>query len=128
MPRRVLNIIESAYRATLEEQDDTIIWLSYMLRGAGANLDVLLRGNAVNYAVAGQDASGLTFGQRRQTQPPRIDADVLKLIEQGAQMLVVAEDLTERGINLADLVAGIRTVKRSALSELCDSYDQVWHW
>ncbi len=127
MPR-VLNIVESAYRATLEEQDDTIIWLSYTLRGAGAELDVLLRGNAVNYAVVGQDASGLSFGERRQTQPPRIDADIMKLADKGVQVLAVAEDLAERGIEPSDLVAGIKTVRRVELAELFDSYDQVWHW
>ena len=128
MPHRILNIIESAYRATIEEQDDTIIWLSYMIRDAGAEISVLLRGNAVNYAVIGQDCAGLTFGARRQTQPPRLDADLLKLMDKGVPVMAVAEDLAERGIAPAELVAGITTIARDGLANLLDAHDRVWHW
>jgi intracellular sulfur oxidation DsrE/DsrF family protein len=128
MARKILSIIETAYRATLEEQDDTVVWLTHAMRAAGADLSVVLRGNAVNYAVAGQDASGLSFGERRQTQPPRIDGDVMKLIDKGVPVLAVAEDLAERGIEASELIAGIRTVKRSGLAGLFGSYDQIWHW
>jgi hypothetical protein len=71
-----LNIIECAYRATIEEQDDTIVWLTHAMQSAGGDLAVLLRGNAVNYAVRGQNAAGLAFGAWRQTQPPRLAADI----------------------------------------------------
>jgi len=76
---KVLNIVEAAYRGTLEEQDDTIVWFCHAMKGANADIDVLLRGNAVNYAVKAQDASGLAFGGAEQTQPPKLADDLAKL-------------------------------------------------
>jgi sulfur transfer complex TusBCD TusB component (DsrH family) len=126
--KKILSIIATAYRATIEEQDDPIVWLSHAMKGAGADLDVLLRGNAVNYAVRGQDASGLAFGDRRQTQPPRIDHDVAKLITRGVRVFLVEEDLTARGIESSSLIAGAEPVAFPDLPRLLGAYDQVWHW
>src|SRR5256885_300656 len=95
---------------------------------AGASVDVLLRGNAVNYAVKGQDASGLAFGDKRQTQPPRIDEDVAKLTTKSVRVYVVEEDVTDRGIEGRELIAGLSAVSRTGLSKLFAEYDQVWHW
>jgi sulfur relay (sulfurtransferase) DsrF/TusC family protein len=125
---KVLNIIESAYRATIEEQDDTIVWLSHTLKAAGADLGVLLRGNAVNYAVRGQDAAGLAFGAWRQTQPPRIANDIASLSAKGVTVYVLAEDLAERGLDAGDLVPGLERVERDGLPGLLAAHDQVWHW
>ena len=95
---KVLSIIESAYRATIEEQDDTVVWLMHALKGAGAAIDVLLRGDAVNYAVRGQDASGLAFGGWRQTEPPRIEQQLGSLTAKGVTVYALADDLAERGL------------------------------
>lgn len=125
---KALNIIETAYRATLEEQDDTIVWLTHAMKGAGANLDVLLRGNAVNYGVKNQDASGLAFGAEAQTQPPRIPEDVAKLVTKGVAVYVVSEDLADRGLERAGLVEGLTPIPRAKVAGLLGQYDQVWHW
>jgi len=127
MPK-ILNIVETAYRATIEEQDDTVLWLTHMLKNAGADISVLLRANAVNYAVKGQDASGLAFGESKMTHPPEIDKDVEKMIQKGVPVYLVEQDVNERGLSDADFVAGINKVKREALPELIDQHDQVWHW
>jgi hypothetical protein len=126
--KKLLSIVSTAYRATLEEQDDTVLWLVQAMRAAGAHVDVVLRGNAVNYAVRGQDASGLAFGDRRQTNPPRLDDDVAAMARAGARVLVVADDLAERGIEPSDLVEGVTPLARKAVAALCAGYDQVWHW
>ncbi len=123
-----LQIIETAYRGTLEEQDDPVIWLTQAMQGAGGDFDVLLKGNAVNYAVKGQDASGLSFGDRKQTQPPRLDDDLVKLGTKGIQVFIVKEDLGRRGITDADLVPGMKSVARADLPKLFEDYGQIWHW
>ena len=128
MAKKVLSIVTTAYRATLEEQDDTILWLSHALKGAGADLDLLLRGNAVNYAVRGQDASGLAFGARRQTQPPRLADDVARLAAKGVRVFIVEDDLRERGISDEDLIPGMQRLGRSDTPELFGRYEQVWSW
>src|SRR5437016_2377810 len=98
MATKVLSIVETAYRATLEEQDDTILWLTHMLKNNGLDLTILLRANAVNYAVSGQDASGLRFGDAELAHPPTIDRDVEGLLEKGVPVYYVGEDAAERGI------------------------------
>jgi sulfur relay (sulfurtransferase) DsrF/TusC family protein len=98
------------------------------MKAAGADLAVLLRGNAVNYAVRGQDAAGLAFGAWRQTQPPRIADDIASLAGKGVTVYVVAEDLAERGLEASDLVPGLERVARDGLPVLFAAHDQVWHW
>lgn len=125
---RILTIVETAYRGTLEEQDDTVLWLSHMLKNAGAGISILLRANAVNYGVKGQDASGLSFGEVELTHPPEIDQDVAMLIEKGVPVYLVKEDAEERGISHEEFLPGIKMVGRRDLPELLDQHDQVWHW
>lgn len=126
MAKKILEVIETAHRATLEEQDDPILWLAATLRGAGTQVDVLLRGNAVGYLVRGQDARGLAFGARKQSQAPHLDEDVSALLGRGAAVYYLEEDLTQRGVRREEIVDGARAIKRATLAELFADYDQVW--
>jgi sulfur transfer complex TusBCD TusB component (DsrH family) len=124
----ILSVVERAYHGTIEEQDDTILWLSHMIKNAGVDLSVLLRSNAVNYAVRGQDASGLNIGGVALGVPPTLDGDVVALSTAGVTVYVVEEDLSDRGIGNDELCAGVTKVKRSGLAKLFDDHDAVWHW
>jgi len=129
MAKKVLNIVESAYRAVMEEQDDTILWLLAAMQGAGGAHTVVLRGNAVNYAIAGQGAPGLTVGQWKQTQAPKMDRDVIDLMEnRKIPVYIVEEDLAERGIERSELVPGVELLSRKALPALFAEYEIVSHW
>jgi sulfur transfer complex TusBCD TusB component (DsrH family) len=125
---KVLQVIECAYRATIEEQDDTIIWITHAMKGAGGDLNVLLRANAVNYAVKGQDASGLSFGDWQQTEPPLIADQVASLVGKGVEVYVLDEDIADRGLGNAELVEGIKRVARAEVPALMDAHDQIWNW
>jgi len=127
--KTTLNIVETAYRAVMEEQDDTVLWLLAAMQAAGARHTVVLRGNAVNYAVAGQGVPGLTVGQWKQTQAPRMDRDVVDLVEnRKIPVYVIEEDLAERGIARRELVPGVTLIGQSALPKLVDEHDVVCHW
>lgn len=125
---KALQIIQSAYRCTLEEQDDPVVWFTQILKVAGADVDILLKANAVNYVVSGQDASGLSFGKWKQTHPPQLDQDLQAALEKGINVYVIKEDIDERGIPQKKMISGIKQVSRSDIPNLFDSYDQVWHW
>ena len=129
MAKKTLNIVESAYRAVIEEQDDTILWLLAAMRGAGAEHTVVLRGNAVNYAVAGQGAPGLTIGGWTQTQAPRMDNDVIDLIEKHKiPVFVIEEDLAARGIERSELIPGVELLSSKMLPRHMAEYELVSHW
>lgn len=125
---KALQIVESAYRCTIEEQDDPSVWICQAMKAAGADLDILLRGNAVNYAVSGQDASGLMFGDKPQTQPPKLDQDLQRAIEKGITVYIVVDDVKSRGIPEGKMINGVTHVACQDLPGLFGNYDQIWHW
>jgi hypothetical protein len=125
---KTLNIIETGYRATLEEQDDPVVWITHALKGAGADLNVLLRGSAVNYTVKAQGVPPLAIGGRRQKHSPHLAEAVSGLIGKGIDVYVVKEDLAERGLDDEELIGGLRTIRKAELPALLQGHDQVWHW
>jgi sulfur relay (sulfurtransferase) DsrF/TusC family protein len=125
---RYLSIVENAYRATVEEQDDTAVWFTHTMKNAGADVGLLLRGDAVNYVLLGQDATGLRFGSKEVRVAPEIDKDILAIVQKKVPVYVVSEDLSDRGIPEGDVMAGIERVSRTRLANLVSDYDRVFHW
>ncbi|HEY3203274.1 MAG TPA: DsrE family protein [Thermoanaerobaculia bacterium] len=126
---KILNIVESAYRATIEEQDDTVLWFNHMLANAGADIAVLLRGNAVNYLSKGQEVGDLRFGEAGLGNPPRIAEDVAVLrSKKGVPIYYVLEDATQRGLERSSLIDAGEPVAQADLARFVSGYDRVFHW
>ena len=124
---KILNMIETAYRATLEEQDDTIVWLTAALKNAGAEIAVLLRANAVNYVVR-QTCPPLEIAASRIAHPAAPSEDLERLQAKGVTVYAVREDLEDRGVEADRCIGGVELVGRADVPAVMEAYDQVWHW
>jgi predicted peroxiredoxin len=124
---KILQIVESAYRATLEEQDDTILWLSHALKNAGAEISIVLKSNAVNYAIRSSselpDLANLGI-----QHPPKFAADLEKMAAKGVPIYAWQMSLKDRGISNEQLVESVRPVEGPELSRLMEQHDYVLHW
>ena len=125
---KVLNILSTGYRATLEEQDDTVLWISQAMQRAGADLDLLLRASAVNYVVEGQRVAPLSIGGRTQRNAPDIHAQIGDLAARGAAIFVLREDLERYGLLAGPRLEGARIIEADELPDLISAYERVWHW
>lgn len=125
---KTLQVLETAYRATVEEQDDTIVWLTHAMKGAGGDFGLLLTGNAVCYAVKDQRAAPLAIGGWKQSHAADLSADVAALAGKGVALYAVEEDLEERGLLDAGRIDGLEVVPRAELPRLFDGYPRVWKW
>jgi len=126
---KLLNIVSSGYRATLEEQDDTVVWITHCLRNAGADVDLLLQDAAVNYPVRDQSVKPIAIGGRGQSHAPDVHGQISDFVGNGSSSVyVVEEDLVDRGIDPRRLLQEVEVVARGELPKLLSRYHQVWHW
>jgi hypothetical protein len=120
MSKKVLSVIDTAYRATQEEQDDAGLWMTAAAKNAGVeDVTVLLTGNAVNYAVKGGGSV-----------PHPFDAagDIQRMADKGIEFFLIREDAEERGINPDTMLSCVEAISRSQLAGFVDGYDSIWHW
>ncbi len=125
---KVLQVIEQAFRTLVEEQDDTMLWLVGSMRGADADVSVLLAGNAACYAVQRRRQPALVLGEWQQREPADLTRDIGNLVKKGVPVYVVQEDLNERGLADARVLPGVQVIIRFTLVSLYEQADQIWHW
>ena len=125
---KILQVVEQAFRTLAEEQDDTILWLTQSMRGAGADLEVLLAGNGASYAILKNRQPALAIGTWQQTEPADLPRDIDNLLDKGVPIDVIREDLAERGLADAAVHPRIQVVARQDLPALYERVDHIWQW
>lgn len=125
---RVLSVIDSAYRASLEEQDDAGVWFSSAVAKAGTDVTLLLTGNAVSYVAKGHNDKPLEIGGGKIAHPmdPNEHIEVAKKI--GCEVFFIQEDAQERGIDPSVIMAGVEGISRANLVDFIEKFDDIWHW
>ena len=125
--KKVLSIVDTAYRATIEEQDDTVLWFNHILKNCGGDISILLSGSAVSYAVKSQSVNA-SLGNSIELRPPQLDQDVVQMIAKGITVYLSEEDALERGMAEAEMIEGIQKISKTKLPGLLKEFDQIWHW
>lgn len=125
---KVLSVIDSAYRASLEEQDDAGLWFSAAVAKAGTDITLLLTGNAVNYATTGHSTAPLKLGGGEIAHPMDPNVDVKRAADLGCACFFIQEDAQERGIDPSSLMDGVEGISRHQLVDFIEKFDDIWHW
>jgi len=125
---RYLAIVERAYRGTLEEQCAHILMANLAFTRLGAPTDLLLRGNAVLYAVKDQAPAHLDIGPLSVDTLPHYESAVKALIDEGGAVYACAEDCRRLGLEMERLIGSVRRVDLDGVARLIASHDAVWFW
>ena len=125
----LLCICDQGYRASVEEQDDTVVWMAHMLQKQDdTSATLLLRGSAVNYANKAQRSVPVTFGEWTQKQPADFPRDLSRFVGDGGRVFALAEDLDSHGLSEGDLVEGVQILSGQGIAALVIEHDHVSFW
>ncbi len=127
MTARVLTILSAGYRATVEEQDDTVLWLTAMC-AAGLEIDVVLTGSSVFYGIESAQPATLTIAGGRAAQPPNVAEQVADLLERGVSVSYLEDDTAAYGIDPNSILDQIKPIRRQDLTVVVTAHDHVWRF
>jgi len=128
MEGRALAIVERAYRGALEEQYANILWLAHVLRRLRGEIDVLLRGDAVRYAVQEQPRSCLKIGCLFIDTLPHYETEIRNLLTAGVKVYASAKDCDRLHLGHGRLIPAVIPLDTLGVAQLFEEYAHIWHW
>jgi sulfur relay (sulfurtransferase) DsrF/TusC family protein len=127
MAKKILSVLSHTEYGNLEDSDIGL-FASAFAPVAGQQLTLVLREDAVNYAVRGQDGTGIRIAGTLIQPGFLIETDLRSLGQSNIPVYAIREDLQERGIDSADVVEGVQLMSKKELGKLVDQFDSVWNW
>ena len=127
MPKKILSVLAHTEYGNLEDSDIGL-FASAFSSVAGQPLTLLLREDAVNYAVRGQDGTGIKIAGLTIQPGFLIETDLLSCKESNIPVCAVQEDLDKYGIKRDELIAGVQLLSKKELGKFVDQFDTVWNW
>jgi len=127
MPKKILSVLSHTEYGNLEDSDIGL-FASAFAPVTGNQMTLLLSEDAVNYAVRGQDGTGIKIAGGTVQPGFLIETDIKSVQDSKIPVYAIREDLEERGIGEKELVAGVRPITRSEFGKFIDQFDTVWNW
>lgn len=123
-----LFVCELGYRAVMEEESDSAIWMAHALRRTSAvEVALLLYGPATHY-VADTRESVLVCSCCKRTRLVDVVSDIRSFLQDGGRVFVTDHDLDRYGIPRDRILSGVDILPDSKVSSLVAEYEHLSFW
>ena len=127
MAKNILSVLSHTEYGNLEDSDIGL-FASAFAPATGNQMTILLSEDAVNYAVRGQDGTGIKIAGGTVQPGFLIETDLLSVQDSRIPVYALREDLAERGIAEGEIVKGVKLLNRNEYGKFIDQFDSVWNW
>ena len=127
MPKKILSVLSHTEYGNLEDSDIGL-FASAFAPVTSNQMTLLLSADAVNYAVRGQDGTGIKIAGGTVQPGFLIETDLQSLQDSKIPVYAVKDDLEERGLSERDLISGVKMLRKDEFGKFVDQFDTVWNW
>ncbi|MGH2650951.1 MAG: hypothetical protein ACRDHK_07045 [Actinomycetota bacterium] len=127
MPKKILSVLSHTEYGNLEDSDIGL-FASAFAPVTGSQMTILLSEDAVNYAVRGQEGTGIKIAGAPVQPGFLIETDIQSVQASNVPVFALREDLAERGIEERELIQGVKLLSRHEFGRFVDQFDTVWNW